>query len=230
MRLFRLTLSAPLQSWGADSKWDNRETLSMPTKSAVIGLLGCCLGYPRGDSRLNQLDQALHMAVRADRPGRIMTDFHTVQGTNGILLNAEGGKRGSDTIITPRHYLQDARFTVFIWGEEATVRMCYEGLKHPQWAAYLGRKSCVPTMPLIPEWVEADSINEAVAVFTDEDRKHLPPSFVQVEIDLLPGEQLQPNEHLVKHMDSVVRADLNEYHARRVRAFYVKTVGDGTCT
>lgn len=55
MRLIKLIFSAPLQSWGEDSRWDNRETAASPTKSGVIGMLGCALGYPRGDERLNAL-------------------------------------------------------------------------------------------------------------------------------------------------------------------------------
>ena len=32
-------LDAPLQSWGASSKFQHRQTNSFPTKSAVVGLL-----------------------------------------------------------------------------------------------------------------------------------------------------------------------------------------------
>ena len=40
-----LRLEGPLQSWGIRSRWDVRETQPEPTKSGVIGLLGCALGY-----------------------------------------------------------------------------------------------------------------------------------------------------------------------------------------
>jgi CRISPR system Cascade subunit CasD len=39
-----LWLEAPLQSWGADSKFGRRDTLQFPTKSGVLGLLCCALG------------------------------------------------------------------------------------------------------------------------------------------------------------------------------------------
>ena len=129
MKFIKFTLSAPLQSWGDNSRWDNRNTANMPTKSGIIGLLGCCLGYPRGDERLNRLDQQLHLAVRSDRAGRIMTDFHTVHGTYGVLLSAEGKKRqNGNTIVSKRQYLQDARFTVFLWGAEADLERCYQAM------------------------------------------------------------------------------------------------------
>ena len=39
-----LWLEASLQSWGADSKFGRRDSLSFPTKSGVAGLLLCALG------------------------------------------------------------------------------------------------------------------------------------------------------------------------------------------
>lgn len=40
-----LWLEAPLQSWGFDSKFGRRDTLKFPTRSGVLGLLCCALGY-----------------------------------------------------------------------------------------------------------------------------------------------------------------------------------------
>ena len=47
-----LWLEAPLQSWGADSKFGRRDTLNFPTKSGVTGLLLCALGVPPGAERI----------------------------------------------------------------------------------------------------------------------------------------------------------------------------------
>lgn len=219
MKMLRLKLKAPLQSWGEFSRWDHRDTANMPTKSGIIGLLGCCLGYPRGDSRLAELSERLHMAVRADEPGRLMTDFHTVRGTDGILINAAGKSRGkAGTIITPRQYLQDAVFTLWLWGDEQALEHCYAALRHPVWPPFLGRKSCVPAVPLLPEWVEAGSIDEAVCLFDAP----LPQKNVAVEIELTPGEQPKPVERIIERPDEVVRADLNQYRRRSVRAGYIR--------
>ena len=217
MRLMKLKLSAPLQSWGEDSRWDTRETAASPTKSAVIGMLGCALGYPRGDSRLVALDQALKLAVRIDQPGRVMTDFHTVTGTDEVLLTAAGSKRSSGaTIITPRQYLQSSTFTVFLWGDEDTLTMCGQALLHPHWPIYLGRKSCVPSVPVIPQWVEANTVEEAVRCMTDTELKAAQ-DVLRVEIELGPGESAGPEETVRQRMDRPVRAQLNEYLPRSVR-------------
>ena len=39
-----LRLEGPLQSWGERGHWAVRDTAPEPTKSGVVGLLGCALG------------------------------------------------------------------------------------------------------------------------------------------------------------------------------------------
>ena len=55
MATLLLRLAAPLQSWGADSKFEVRKTEREPTKSGVLGLLAAALGLRRDDeeSRLH---------------------------------------------------------------------------------------------------------------------------------------------------------------------------------
>lgn len=223
MKLIRLKLKGPLQSWGEQARWDIRDTSNMPAKSAIIGILGCCMGYPRGDRRLATLSEQIHIAVRADRAGRLMTDFHTVQGTDGVMLNAAGKPRGkSGTIITPKQYLQDAEFTVLLWGEEQTLLDCEYALRHPVWPPFLGRRSCVPSVPLLPKILEVQSIEEAICMFDEEEYDTL----VSVEIEMLPGEQARSNERIIERRDEVLRADLNQYRCRRVRAFVIRKEGN----
>ena len=70
-KLLILRLEGPLQAWGSDSKWDRRDTEAFPTKSGVVGLLGCALGLERNDPELVAMTNAIRMAVRADRGGII---------------------------------------------------------------------------------------------------------------------------------------------------------------
>ncbi|MFI8265493.1 type I-E CRISPR-associated protein Cas5/CasD [Streptomyces sp. NPDC085665] len=69
-------LAAPLQSWGAVSRFSRRDTHSRPTKSAVIGLCAAALGRDRTDP-VDDLAQ-LAFGVRADHPGTPVRDYHTV--------------------------------------------------------------------------------------------------------------------------------------------------------
>ena len=58
-----LRLSGPLQSWGSDSLYDNRNTDYYPTKSGVIGLIAAALGLKREDS-LEKLNTQYALIVR----------------------------------------------------------------------------------------------------------------------------------------------------------------------
>ncbi|MES5824249.1 type I-E CRISPR-associated protein Cas5/CasD [Streptomyces sp. RG80] len=71
-----LRLAGPLQSWGALARFDRRDTLNRPTKSGVTGLIAAALGLDRADD-LGALTD-LRFAVRADRPGTAVRDFHIV--------------------------------------------------------------------------------------------------------------------------------------------------------
>ena len=153
--LLILRLEGALQSWGDHSKWDVRDSGDFPSKSGVVGLLSCAMGLERGDPEIAALSAALHMAVRVDRPGIRVLDFHTVQGYP--LYNAEGKPRSSNTVISPRWYLQDASFLVVLdlpddWRERVTA-----ALKQPVCPIYLGRKSCVPSRPVFEGVTEAYS-------------------------------------------------------------------------
>jgi CRISPR system Cascade subunit CasD len=114
-----------MQSWGTRSRWDVSDTGFEPTKSGVVGLLGCAMGISRNDLALEELDKALLFGVRIDRPGLISTDYHTVTGyhrtAEGKIKCAENRMFDSlskaiehkeATIVSPRDYLHDAAFLV----------------------------------------------------------------------------------------------------------------------
>lgn len=177
-----LRLEGVWQSWGERSRWDVRDTQTEPTKSGVIGLLGCALGYPKGDQRLeNELDAGLRFGVRVDWPGRVVQDYQTI---SDFLPTAEGTFRYSGvktavsldrlradpnakpaTIQSPRYYLEDASFLAALEerdGFGGLLNRCEAALKDPKWPAFLGRKACVPTRPILERCEQAyESIEDA---------------------------------------------------------------------
>lgn len=150
-----LRLEGPLQSWGLRARWDVRDSGDEPSKSGIIGLLGCALGYPVYDKRLEELDRELVMGVRVESEGRKLVDYQTV---TGVLPTGAGGVKGSadepSTIISPRAYLQDAAFLVVLGGPEGTLTRCRAALLAPKWPLYLGRKSCPPTRPVFEAYID----------------------------------------------------------------------------
>jgi len=173
-----LRLEGPLQSWGVRSRWSRRDTGPEPSKSAIIGLLGCAAGISRPDWRsgaeldrtLEHWDNALNFGVRIDRPGMIETDYQTVQGrhwqadgkTKRMKTEEKysGGKwvfwSETYTEITWRDYLHDAAFLVALAvrpesrdTNQDLLERLERHLQFPKWPLYLGRKACVPSRPVL---------------------------------------------------------------------------------
>ena len=93
--LLILRLEGALQSWGDHSKWDTRDSGDFPSKSGIVGLLSCALGLERENPEIAELSANLHMAVRADRPGIRMLDFHTVKQYCGFASLVFAGRQFS---------------------------------------------------------------------------------------------------------------------------------------
>lgn len=149
MPILVFRLAAPLQSWGARSRFDDRDTQTVPTKSAICGFLAAALGRGR-DANMSDL-ASLTLSVRVDRPGVLLRDFHTA-GTGyppERQLRKGSGARHSDTIVTERWYLADAAFTVAVAGDAATINVCAAALTTPRWPLFLGRRSCPTTGPVL---------------------------------------------------------------------------------
>lgn len=163
-----LRLEGPLQSWGENAKWDFRDSSTMPTKSGIVGLLGCAMGEERGSQVLLELAKSITVAVRADRPGVKFVDFQTVQGNP--LRTADGGKRSNNTFLSPHAYLQDASFTVFIDTKAEWQQRIVSALENPRWCMYLGRKNCVPSRPILADRMEAADLMEALKEYPAAER------------------------------------------------------------
>lgn len=171
--LLVLRLEGALQSWGENAKWDFRDSSTMPTKSGIVGLLGCALGENRGSDTLVELSKSITVAVRADRPGVKIVDFQTVQGFSQDgkpqLMAATGKpKTTGNTILSPHAYLQDACFTVFVETSDLWQKRIIAALNDPQWCLYLGRKNCVPSRPIL------ECLTEAYCDLLDAVRRYPP--------------------------------------------------------
>jgi CRISPR system Cascade subunit CasD len=74
---------------------------------------------------------------------RRLQDYHTVQNTR----KADGGMK--DCHITYRQYLTDASFGVLIEGNAVLLKQIADALSDPKWGVWLGRKTCVPSAPVL---------------------------------------------------------------------------------
>jgi CRISPR system Cascade subunit CasD len=148
MKTVLLRLEGPLQSWGTRSRFPHRDTEREPSKSGVLGLIGAALGMPRDDdARLARL-AAGSMAVRVDREGGSVEDFHTAGAGrfSGVEYRVFGTE---DPVITRRSYLTDASFLVAMgFDDDALATEIDAAVRAPRWPLALGRRGCPPSHPV----------------------------------------------------------------------------------
>ena len=118
MATLLLRLAAPLQAWGADSKFETRKTGREPTKSGVIGLLAAALGLRRDESEALTRLTGLRFGVRVEREGQLLVDYHTAKTQDE-----------KTSYVTYRHYLHDA---VILAGIESTDTAHMQPLQQTQ--------------------------------------------------------------------------------------------------
>ena len=154
-----LWLEAPLQSWGADSRFGRRGTLNFPTKSGVLGLLCCALGAGGEQKELLLEMGSLHQTVLSYRRSKereaLLRDFQMVgSGYDDkhpwetlLIPKKSDGKPavGGGSKITYRYYLQDAAFAAIVEVPTNKSAIFAEALVNPCWDIYFGRKCCAPT-------------------------------------------------------------------------------------
>jgi len=131
-----------MQSWGTQSRFDDRDTDPEPSKSGVLGLVCAALGRDRSEALADL--SALRMGVRVDRPGVIQRDFHTAQS----VIAADKSKLHG-TAVTYRHFIADAVFLVGLEGSDAALLDSIDAaLRNPHWPLSLGRRSFPPSEPV----------------------------------------------------------------------------------
>ena len=157
--------SAPFQSWGTldDGRNDVRYSERVPTKSAIVGLLANAQGIYGRDAVAGALSE-LRMGVRVDYPGVIMRDFQVV-GRYGEGLRYADGKVGGN-ITTKRYYLADADFLIGLEHTSlAFLTSLAEAVRRPVSPLFLGRKACVPGVPIwIPDGLKEQTTLETALV------------------------------------------------------------------
>jgi len=164
-----LWLEAPLQSWGADSRFGRRDTLDFPTKSGLLGLLCCALGAGGEQRELLAEMAPLRQTVlsfrkdvpsnssanAADERAPLLRDFQMVGSSYDesdpwesmmIPRKSDGGKAvGGGTKITYRYYLQGSTFAAVMEIPGNKAEKFTRALEMPRWDIYLGKKCCAPT-------------------------------------------------------------------------------------
>lgn len=142
-----MLLTGPLQSWGGPvPAVYERPTDTMPSLSGVVGIIANALGRFRAEP-ISDIASGAELAVRADRPGSLLRDFHTVGTPGRYAMASSTGKHLKHPVVTDRYYLSDAAFLVVYTPPPDGMPAVdvFEALLNPSRPLYLGRRSCPPS-------------------------------------------------------------------------------------
>jgi len=175
MKFLLFQLYGVMQAWGSTGAGRIRKTEDHPTKSGVVtGLVASCLGIEDQEEDLQGLQDSVGFACREDIPGVPMVDFQTIRSNTRIQAHIDSVRRNKklemNTIMSDRHYLISALFTVCLWetGKIYSLENIAGALSNPVGTPYLGRKSCLLGLPFDPTIVEAPNLKEAFEKFVPD--------------------------------------------------------------
>lgn len=174
MRGVLFQLFGPLAAWGEVAVGQVRPSAERPGPSALLGLVGACLGVPRTDDvGWGHLIDGYAFAVEEWSGGRAEWDFHTVQTVRQATVKRAGGVRSrrealgleTYTFTSRREHRADGYWRVVIvprdgarWGVEQIA----DAMRAPRFPLYLGRRACPLALPLDPRVVEGPSLVDAL--------------------------------------------------------------------
>jgi CRISPR system Cascade subunit CasD len=166
-------LVAPLASFGAIAVGEQRSGWDRPGRSAVLGLIGACLGIERDDDAGQRaLASGYSVALLCHSPGRLLADYHTTQvpsakrGRRFATRAEEVAEPELNTILSRRDYRTGAWHLGAVWPRHDTAPWTLvelaEAMRQPRFTPYLGRKSCPLGLPLGPQIIDASDAPAAL--------------------------------------------------------------------
>ena len=158
-------LVAPIASFGGIAVGERRGGYDRPARSAVLGLVGACLGVEREDAA-GQAALAMDygLALLCHAPGQLLADYHTAQmpsaGRNRRFATRaeELAAPELNTVLSRRDYRTGAWHLGALWARGETPRWplaaIRDAMERPVFTPCLGRKSCPLGLPLAPRLAE----------------------------------------------------------------------------
>jgi CRISPR system Cascade subunit CasD len=214
-----LHLEGPLQAWGERARWSVRDTASEPTKSGIIGLLACALGW-NDDERIARLSSNIRFGVRCDRPGVIMRDYHTVVGgvlsAEGIIKKTATTKR-VETVVSNRYYLFDASFLAVVQSNPDIIALLAAAVQEPVWPYFLGRKSCPMTRAVYGGTGEYKTLDEALLLPIEVNEPTSEYMLLRGVIECAGGER-----DAIRRRDEIASRQRRTFNPRYTREYFME--------
>lgn len=178
MDILLLRFDAPLMSFGAVMVDQHGPTERFPGLSLLTGLFANALGWHHNNAHaLNHLQTRLEYAARWDIEPHELIDYHTVDLGQRKMSDAGWTTRGEPEHRTGgasaalgihqryRHYWANGVMTLAVTlsgDDEPSLQTLADHLRHPVRPLFLGRKTCLPSAPLLLDRIEAPDVLAAL--------------------------------------------------------------------
>ncbi len=172
VEVLTFALVAPFASFGEVAVGERRSGWDRPGRSAVLGLIGACLGIERADDDSQAaLAQGYRVALLCVAPGELLADYHTAQvppSTRGRRFATRAEELAAPdlgTVLTRRDYRVGAWHLGAVTAQDGarwSLAALAAAMEQPVFIPYLGRKSCPLGLPLAPAIVEAENVPVAL--------------------------------------------------------------------
>jgi CRISPR system Cascade subunit CasD len=231
MPFLACSIYAPLASWGDVAVGSVRRSLDVPTRSAVLGLVGAAVGIARDDrNALEALDAGYGVGVIGVVPGAPTWDYHTAStvAAGVVKRKAPRSRRellslvhrsAHETVLSRRQLRQDHLAIAVLWTRPQApwpLPHLVDALARPTYTLYAGRKANALALPLAPRVYEAASLGTVSRLALDDLRA----SVAKVGLPLrLPGsaEGLEVYHDALDMAGSAEGLRLRRIERRRVR-------------
>src|SRR5215472_15414197 len=182
--LFTMRLAAPIASLSGPRIDTVGDSLPVPTRSMITGIIGAALGISYDQPQvLQQLQDTMRLAVVVHRAGTVIRDYQTVRmalphmrgpmwwndGERLGVMERAGGE--PDRTITGERPLTcdyDATVVVeLLQGAPFDADQILNALRNPVFPLSIGQRSCIPSLPIAGDALSATQLASGVSMVGD---------------------------------------------------------------
>jgi CRISPR system Cascade subunit CasD len=176
MLFLTIRLKAPLMALQGPRIDGEPQSLPIPTRSLLTGLIGSALGYTRSDHvKLQALQDNLRLGVVVHLTGIEIIDYQIADlgkpymrgpmWSSGTSIAEREGSQITGLRPQQRPYRADADMTAVVElgaGSPVTAEQVIAALDQPARPLFIGRSSCPPAFKLADRLFDAPSLEAAV--------------------------------------------------------------------
>jgi CRISPR system Cascade subunit CasD len=193
--IFTMRLAAPIASLSGARIDTVGDSLPVPTRSMIVGIIGAAVGLGYDQPHvLQKLQDTMRLVIVVHRAGVVIRDYQTVRlslphmigpmwwhdGQRLGVMEREGGDP-ERTITGERPLTCDYDATVIVEllpGAPFSAEDILNALRSPIYPLTVGQRSCIPSMPIAGKQLDSPTLENAAGL-VEAGIRYLPAECIQ---------------------------------------------------